>query len=171
MIDQFDRWPSGFSGNDFPIYRPRRMGFIDHWRADEWAIKAYGIRHRELVDGEPLVDDDLVASARKHVSNLLPLTREEGEFYKTGFVVLHEGEMANWLLFQWWTHRDVWCQFLSYSPIGTPLTFKQSTGPMRACVYETAIIWFEQKSWIRNVLNGNADRRAYLLDVMRDNYC
>ena len=171
MTDQFDQWPTGFSGHDFPIYQPRRMGFIDHWRVDEWAIKTYGIQHRELVDGEPIVQDDLVASARKHVSRLLPLTRKEGEFYKTGFAVLHEGEMANWLLFQWWTHHDIWCQFLSYSHMGTPLTFKRSTGPVRACVYETAIIWFEQKSWIRNVLNGDADRRAYLFDVMQDDYC
>ncbi len=171
MPDQFDEWPSAVRENDFPTYRPRRMGFVDHWRINEWAIKAYGVQHREPLGGEPLLQSDLIAAAREHVSTLLPLTKEEGEFYKTGFTILHAGVMANWLLFQWWTHGDVWCQFLSRSDIGTPLTFERSTSPVRACVYETAIIWFEQQSWIRNVLNGSADRRAYLQDAMRDEYC
>ncbi len=171
LADQFDQWPSGFSSSDFSVYRPRRMGFLDHWLDDEWAIKAYGIQVHELEDSEPVVRDDLAEAAREHVLRLLPLTREEGSFYKTGFAVLHEGDMANWLLFQWWTHQDVWCQLLSYANSDDPLTFMHSTRPVRACVYETAIIWYEQKSWIRHIMNGAPDRRAYLLDVMQDEYC
>ena len=109
------------------------MGFLDHWLDDEWAIKAYGIQSRELEKSEPVVGDDLVEAASDHVSRLLPLTREEGSFYKTGFAILHEGVMANWLLFQWWTHQDVWCQLLSYSNSDDPLAFMLSTRPVRAC--------------------------------------
>ncbi len=169
--DQLDQWPSGVSSGDFSVYRPRRMGFLGHWLDAEWAIKAYGIQHRTLKGDEPIVRGDLAQAAREHVSRMLPLTREEGAFYKTGFAVLHEGALANWLLFQWWTHQDVWCQLLSYSNSDDPLTFMHSTRPVRACVYETAVIWYEQKSWIRHVLNGSPNRRAYLEDAMRDEYC
>jgi len=93
------------------------------------------------------------------------------ECYKTGFAVLHEGALANWLLFQWWTHGDVWCQWLSYSDSSDPLSFRFSTRPVRACVYETAVIWHEQKSWIEHVLNGSPDRRAYLEDMMTAHSC
>ena len=169
--NQLDQWPSGVSSDDFPIYRPRRMGFLGHWLDGEWAIKAYGIQHRTLKGDEPIVRGDHAQAAREHVSRMLPLTREEGAFYKTGFAVLHEGVLANWLLFQWWTHQDVWCQLLSYSNSDDPLAFMHSTRPVRACVYETAVIWYEQKSWIRHILNGSPDRRAYLEDAMRDEYC
>ena len=171
LADQYDQWPSGISSGDFSVYRPRRMGFLDHWLDDDWAVKAYGIQSRELDEDEPVVRDDLVKAAHAHVSRLLPLTREEGSFYKTGFAVLHEGDMANWLLFQWWTHQDVWCQLLSYVNRDEPLAFMLSSRPVRACVYETAIIWYEQKSWIRHIMNGSPDRRAYLADVMEDDFC
>jgi hypothetical protein len=168
---ELDKWPKGISKSDFPIYQLRTMARLGIWEKEDWGIKAYGIQFRETKADEPLIARELVESAKNHVFSLLPFTREEGEFYKTGFVVLHEGEQANWLLFQWWTHNDVWCQLLSYSTESDPLNFKLSTRPVRACVYETAIIWYEQTSWIKNVLNGNADRRAYLEDMSPEEKC
>jgi hypothetical protein len=147
------------------------MAALGLWTGGEWAIKAYGIQSKPRKAGQALLASELVQAANEHVIGLLPLTREEGEFYKTGFVILHEGALANWLLFQWWTHGDVWCQLLSYSGSKDPLSFKYSTRPIRACVYETAIIWHEQKSWIAHVLNGNADRRAYLNDMLKAESC
>ncbi|WP_170378796.1 hypothetical protein [Ruegeria atlantica] len=138
---------------------------------DDWAIKAYGITTEQISGPSRLFTTAAETSAREHVFSLLHLTREEGEFYKTGFAVLHKGTLANWLLFQWWTHSDVWCQLLSYSDLSTPESFTFSTRPVRACVHETAVIWFEQKSWIKNVLSGNADRRAYLADLMPPQMC
>lgn len=169
--DHLGRWPADIGNAEFAVYQPRRLGSLGLWLDGEWAIKAYGIQHRTLAADEPLLLEELERAARDHVLGQLPLTREEGEFYKTGFAVLHEGAMANWLLFQWWTHQDVWCQLLSYAKRDTPLNFKRSSGPIRACVYETAVIWYEQKSWIRHVLNGSPDRRAYLEDAMQDEYC
>jgi len=171
LAEQFSQWPSGIVSDEFSVYRPRRMVFLGHWLEDEWAVKAYGIQSRPLDGDAPIICETLVQAAREHVARTLPLTHEEGAFYKTGFAVLHEGALANWLLFQWWTHQDVWCQLLSYSNSENPLTFKHSTRPVRACVYETAIIWYEQRSWIRHVLSGSPDRRAYLEDAMRDEYC
>lgn len=164
-------WPMDVSKEDFGVYQPRRMGFVGHWLAEDWAIKVYGIQSQKRPEASPLLDAALLDAAREHTFRLLSLTSEEGAFYKTGFAVLHEGRMANWLLFQWWTHQDVWCQLLSYSTAQAPLAFKYSTRPVRACVYETAIIWHEQKAWIRRVLNGAPDRKAYLEDVMLDEWC
>ena len=137
--EKFDRWPASINDSDFGVYHPRRMEFLDLWSEGEWAIKAYGIQSRPVDDDAAMIDKDLVQAAREHVLQSLGLTQEEGAFYKTGFAVLHEGAMANWLLFQWWTHQDVWCQLLSYSNSDDPLNFVHSTGPVRACVYETAI--------------------------------
>ncbi|MBS9717265.1 hypothetical protein ACFFUT_05535 [Pseudohalocynthiibacter aestuariivivens] len=166
-----EQWPTGIHRSDFPTYKPRAMASLDLWVDQEWAIKAYGIQQKQTAPDDPIIAPELVQAAKTHVLGLLHLTREEGSFYKTGFAVLHQGALANWLLFQWWTHEDVWCQFLSYSDTSEPLVFNFSTRPVRACVYETAIIWHEQKSWIEHVLNGNADRRAYLTDFMSSQTC
>lgn len=168
---ELDHWPAGIQTSDLPVYAPRRAAPLGLWGRDGWAIKAYGIQSTPLEEDAPLIAMDRVQAAEAHVLDLLPLTREEGEFYKTGFAVLHEGALANWLLFQWWTHGDVWCQLLSYSDSAEPLNFKHSTRPIRACVYETAILWHEQKSWIDHVLNGNADRGAYLDDLFEAGSC
>ncbi len=170
-MDNFDQWPSGINNEDFGVYRPRSMAFLGRWVEGEWAIKAYGIQSHPRDIDAPIIDEDVVQAARDHIAGTLHLTREEGAFYKTGFAILHEGALANWLLFQWWTHQDVWCQLLSYANSGDPLKFTHSARPVRACVYETAIIWYEQQSWIRHVLNGSPTRRAYLSDAMRDDSC
>ncbi|MEP3245572.1 MAG: hypothetical protein ABJN40_02115 [Sneathiella sp.] len=164
-------WPANIKKSDFPTYKPRSMRALGVWEPGGWAIKAYGIQSRENEEGRSILAPELVQAAKTQVANLLPLTREEGEFYKTGFAVLHHGVQANWLLFQWWAHDDVWCQLLSYSDVDDPLRFKFSSRPIRACVYETAILWHEQKAWINHVLNGNADRRAYLEDMMTASTC
>ena len=158
--DQLDQCLSGVSSGDFSVYRPRRMGFLGHWLDGEWAIKAYGIQHRTLKGDEPIVRGDHAQAAREHVSRMLPLTREEGAFYKTGFAVLHEGALANWLLFQWWTHQDVWCQLLSYSNSDDPLAFMHSTRPVRACVLDLV----EQP--IRGLFAVGAD----MASIMADSY-
>lgn len=160
-----DQWPNGINGSEFSTYKPRSSTPLGLWGTDGWAIKAYGIQINKS-DAS-----DLTKQAEEHVQRLQVLTQEEGSFYKTGFAVLHAGSLANWLLFQWWTHDDVWCQLLSYSNSNDPLNFKFSTRPIVACVYETAIIWHEQKSWINHVLNGSADRRAYLEDMMTAKTC
>lgn len=165
------QWPSGIRDADFGVYQARRMGHLGLWLDDGWAIKAYAIQAHSIRKGEKVIRRELVDAAREHITRMLPLTREEGEFYKTGFAILHEGLQANWLLFQWWTHQDVWCQLLSYANSNDPLSFMSSTRPVRACVYETAIIWHEQKSWARHVLNGSPSRSAYLQDAMQDEFC
>lgn len=166
--NDLNMWPEGIEASKFPTYAPRNMRALGLWQSEDWAIKTYAIQVDPKKTGSDFIAPELLDTAKAHVLNLLPLTREEGAFYKTGFAVLHEGAQANWLMFQWWTHDDVWCQILSYSDSKAPLLFKHSTRPVRACVYETAIIWHEQKSWIAHVLNGNADRRAYLGDMMTD---
>jgi len=167
----FKQWPPKVGKSDFSVYKKRRMAFLDYWTTEEWAIKAYGIQHEPVVGDGQILRPELVTAAQDHVLRMLPATLEEGQFYKTGFAVLHEGKMANWLLFQWWAHQDVWCQLLSYASRSEPLKFMTSTRPVRACVYETAIIWYEQQSWIKHALNGAPNRLAYLEDVMRDRRC
>ncbi len=166
-----DQWPEGINGSSFPTYKLRAMVPLGLWEDDGWAIKAYGIQIHKRAAGDPMFAPELERAAREHVLGLLPLTREEGAFYKTGFAVLHEGAQANWLLFQWWAHDDVWCQFLSYSSATDPFNFKFSSRPIVACVYETAIIWHEQKAWIENVLSGRVDRRAYLENMSTARTC
>ena len=164
-------WPHGVKMSEFVPYEPRALGSLGLWRDGDWAIKAYGIQLNPVAEGAPLIAPALVEAAREHVIGLLGQTEAEGAFYKTGFAVLHQGAMANWLLFQWWTHTDVWCQILSYSDAAEPEAFGVTQRPIRACVYETAVIWHEQLAWIRNVLNGAPDRGAYLADVLQSETC
>ncbi len=164
-------WPKDVQIESFTAYEPRALASLGLWCSDEWAVKAYGIQLKSVPAGAPLIEPEIVDAARRHVVGLLPQTEVEGAFYKTGFAILHQGAMANWLLFQWWTHTDVWCQFLSYSDVNDPEAFGVTQRPIRACVYETAVIWHEQLAWIRHVLNGSPDRQAYLSDVKRSATC
>ncbi len=132
------------------------------WTKGPWALKAYGIHHREPNDNEPLMDGQVLEAARGQVDLLVSKADNEGNHYHTGFAVLHQGLEGNWLLLQLWAHNDICCQILMHATAKTPTKFELVTRPFMACVWELVVIEFERQAWIDAVLAGAADRQSYL---------
>jgi len=148
--------------NLLPQYRPRTYRFLGIWEEDAWSLKVYGIHHIFATLDRPLIDPEVLDAARQQVRRLLPEAEREGDHYGLGFVILHQGKVANWLLMQWWAHEVICCQMLSRSLPKAPTIFDRVTTPVMACVWELVVIDFERSAWAANALGGDFSRDRYL---------
>ncbi|MFC7342917.1 hypothetical protein [Saccharopolyspora griseoalba] len=78
----------------------------------------------------------------------------------SGFVVVHRGEEAVWLLVHWW-EDDILCQRLFRDGPGGE--FVPAEPQLFACVWELHVIDHERRSWALRVL-GEDDVDGYLGD-------
>lgn len=153
---------SGQETNEFSPYRARSYGFLGIWREREWSLKAYRIHHDAGRATRRVLDTNLVDAARRHVRGLLLDADREGHHHHNGFVIIHQGLLANWLLTHWWAHEDICCQILSRSDLDAPERFEVVTRPLMACVWELVVIDFERRTWVDAVLGRNGGRERYL---------
>jgi hypothetical protein len=77
-------------------------------------------------------------------------------------VVLHQGETANWLLFDWWIEGGIACQILCRSTLDQPTPFERVSQPYLACVWETVAIAHERDAWVATMMCDRPDPEAYL---------
>lgn len=148
-------------------YAPRRFGSLGEWRIGRFRLKAYGINVR-TDPGLPLVAEPIVEAARKHVGRRLAVAERESGHYGLGYVILHEGADAVWLLIDWWIEAEVACHLLSSARKEAPTAFSPVTRPLLACVWEMAPIAHERDAWIRHMLKAGPDPAGYLADRLPD---
>ncbi|WP_246302358.1 hypothetical protein [Achromobacter anxifer] len=146
-------------------YAPRRMAFIDHWREDGLAIKAYAIQ-RNPDPAVALLSDEVVAAARRTAMTGLQDSARDPRATGLGFCIVHVGEEAVWLLVDWWISGGILCQRMYSAPLGQPEQFQPVQGPFIACVWELEVTAHERRAWMRHVLREDPDTAAYLADVM-----
>ncbi|MFD2238858.1 hypothetical protein [Aureimonas populi] len=84
-----------------------------------------------------------------------------------GFVILHRGEEAVWLLLHWWLPGGMLAERLWSASLGEPGAFQPVDRPSMACVWELVPIAFERDAYVRTMMNGGRDR-DYLACVMPD---
>jgi hypothetical protein len=146
----------------FPKYQQRLFSPLGLWKSSGWNIKAYGIHQDTSRSEADLLDPGVEAAARDHVLARLGEADEEGNHHHCGFAIIHQGLLANWLLFNWWVHGVICCEGLSRSPVDNPTRFEAHTGPMVACIWEMVVIEHEKRSWIDHVLKDGGHLEAYL---------
>ncbi|BAO94157.1 hypothetical protein [Caballeronia insecticola] len=132
-------------------YDVRPIRFIELESAHGWTFKFYGINAR-YVEGEPIVDAGLLNAAKKLVWDQVannPLLSKNS--HRTGFAVLHQGRLGNWLLLDWWSHDVLWKQILFRSESITNPEFTKDPNAVVACTWEIPLIAFEREHWVRNV--------------------
>ncbi|WP_242184579.1 hypothetical protein [Saccharopolyspora soli] len=138
----------------FVTFTLRRTDFHGLVVAGEWRLKLYAIS----ADGQGVPEqlrDGAVETARSH------LPAGSG----CGFLIVHRGEDATWLLVHWW-QGDILCQHLLRAG-GTAGGFEPAEDHLFACVWELHVIDHERRSWAINGLDGSPEGlRRYLGDAM-----
>lgn len=126
-----------------------------------WKLKVYGI----CADGCEL-NSGIIEGAMRHA--LTHVCWPAG-LTGYGFVTLHYGEEAVWLLVDLWVN-EILRHFVYQASLSHPEQF--TSGPNDgtvACVWELAVVTHERKAWIEHVLSRplNPAYDTYLLDTIR----
>jgi hypothetical protein len=131
----------------------RRTDFHGVVRLAGWRLKLYTISAAGRDVSEALLD-----RARETASAALP--GGDG----CGFLIVHSGEDAIWLLVHWW-QGDILCQRLLRATDDT--RFAVAEPHLFACVWELHVIDHERRSWASNGLGARSDGvRSYLGDAI-----
>lgn len=146
-------------------YAPRRMAFIEQWREDGLAIKAYAIQRNPDPAVAPL-SAEVAAAARKTAMAALRDAARDPRATGLGFCIVHVGEEAVWLLADWWISGGILCQQMYSAPLDQPEQFQPVQGPFIACVWELEVTAHERGAWMRHALRETPDIDAYMADVL-----
>lgn len=143
------------------VYRPRRFAGLDLWTFGAKRFKTIGISCN--VNRAPFAaSPGTVAASRTFVEGLLPDMDLLGGHFDLGYIILHEGEAANWLLFDWWIEGGIACQILCRSDLERPTDFERVSRPFMACVWESIAIAHERETWVSMMMTQIPDPEAYL---------
>lgn len=143
-------------------YTPRHVVAIDPMQQGDWTLKVYWISVEQAE-----ADDSLVEPAVATAFDAL----EGAPGYGAGFLLVHRGEMATWVILWWWTEVDIlrrriW-QFTEDGFV------EVSDQHYVACVWELSIVDWERKAWINHVLRHPKRPRpqGYLTSRYPSSHC
>ncbi|GAA1205404.1 hypothetical protein [Prauserella alba] len=134
-----------------PSFALRRTDFHGLRDVSGLRLKLYAIS----ADGEP-TGEELLESAVDTAGTILPTAAGD-----CGFVIVHRGEDAVWLLVHWWD-GDILCQRLLRDGESG---FVPAEPQLFACVWELHVIDHERRCWAAYVL-GAGDVDGYLGDTL-----
>jgi hypothetical protein len=140
-------------------YKPRHVRFVRREAVDGWQLKLYGIA---LNGKEP--DADFVEATRDLAASVLPQPPETDDRYGVGFATAHDATSLYIALIYWWQSENELHQRIFVSPKAEPISFRQVENQPAGCVWELAIVDFERRAWIEDVLAtpGEPDVERYL---------
>jgi hypothetical protein len=140
-------------------YEPRHVRFIRREDVDDWRLKLYGIA---LLGKDP--DPEFVEATRDLAASVLPQPPGTNDRYGIGFVTAHDATSLYIALIYWWQSENELHQRIYVSPKDEPIAFTQVEDQPAGCVWELAIVDFERRAWLEDVLahpNG-PDLERYL---------
>ena len=140
-------------------YRPRHVRFVRRDDLDGWQLKLYGIA---LNGKEP--DPAFVEATRDLAASVLPQPPEADDRYAVAFATAHDATSLYITLIYWWQSENELHQRIYVSPKEDPISFTQVENQPAGCVWELAIVDFERRAWIEDVLAnpGGPDLERYL---------
>ncbi len=147
------------------IYQPRNFRHHGLWTVGDLRLKVYEIHP----DGQASIAPALMHSAQQFIGAHIPAARaDEGEDHALGYVVVHAGKMANWLLVHWWAYGDiVLASLASAAPDSTFFTSRDERR-FHACVWEQTVISHERDAWVRTLMSPRGKIEDYLEDTLQD---
>ena len=145
-------------------YRDRQTWPVGVREIGGWNLKVYGIC-AERLSLTPSTIDAALAYASHHV----PWPEAEAKF---GFVIVHAGDEAVWMLVDLWVD-DILYHYLHSAAKENATAFAAgpSNGTM-ACVWELKVMAHERSAWIQHVLSrpSNPDYSGYLRNTIEVAY-
>ncbi|MGH3036649.1 MAG: isochorismatase [Gaiellaceae bacterium] len=128
-------------------YERRHIRFIRHEDVDGWRLKLYGIA---LNGREP--DPEFVEATRDLAASVLPRPAAGDDHYGVGFATAHDATSLYIALIYWWQSENELHQRIYVSPKDDPIAFTQVENQPTGCVWELAIVDFERRAWVEDVL-------------------
>ena len=128
----------------FTTFQPRKTIFKKVIQQQGWRIKLYTINEKEEFD-TVILEKILIQ---------LPTPALTQNRYGVGFLIIHQGVVANWLLLNWWGYEDIIHQKLFNSPVDDfPNIQEVADKTIMACIHELAIYHFEVEAWKKWILS------------------
>jgi hypothetical protein len=128
-------------------YKPRHVRFIRREDVEGWQLKLYGIA---LNGREP--DPRFVEATHTLAASVLPQPPVADDRYGVGFATAHDATSLYIALVYWWQSENELHQRIYVSPKGGPIVFEQVENQPTGCVWELAVVDFERRAWIEDVL-------------------
>lgn len=128
-------------------YKPRHVRFVRREDIADWRLKLYGI----AVNGEN-PRPEFMAAARDLAASVLPQPPVGDDRYGVGFVTAHDARRLGIALVYWWQSENELHQRIYVSPKDDPTAFTQVENQPAGCVWELAVVDFERRAWIEDVL-------------------
>ncbi len=160
-------WPRSAQGGTLqPLkltepYQSRQVSSLGVLEVDEWRFKLYGIH----APGRSAPDDGWKLTVQELAQTRLEDTGGHPERYGVGFIIIHHGREANFVLIDWWVGENMLENHVHVFPPGDSGTYEHmvNTG-LAACVWELSVMSFEREAWIETVLANpqNPNLKAYL---------
>jgi hypothetical protein len=141
-------------------YQQRPIRFIERWAPGaDWALKVYGINaDPRCSKPASVVSPDFLKEAKNVARDLLKKPDFSGEVvHRAGYMILHQGLLGNWLLFDWWSHEVLWNQLLFRSETAVSPHFVPVTSGVVGCTWEVCVMASERDAWVRQVLQASPE--------------
>lgn len=144
-------------------YEPRAVRSAGVQASGGWRLKRY-----EIVLGDEPLDREVFAGADDLVFGTLPVPGETARRPGVGFVILHQGRGASYVVLGWWDNENelplrVWVR--DEGGAG----WREAAGHESVCVWDLRVLHHERESYVRHVLGAaSPDVEAYAADVMDD---
>lgn len=140
-------------------YIDRRTWLMQSIFVNDWKFKLYGMSG----DGRD-IEAETVSAAIGYIRGHVPLPTRPGY----GFVILHRGQEAMWLLVDWW-QEDILHHQLYAAPLQNQNAFEPAAdSTAMACVWEMLVMQHERSAWVKHVMKDPEcpDYLAWESDVL-----
>lgn len=148
-------------------YAPRHIAPLPLWQVAQFRLKPYMIR-AEGRACDPATLTTTLTAAQDHIATMLAaaaLAPHDG----LGFVTVHLGKDADWLLCDCWVNGDALAHMLARAEKGAA-AFAPPAAPLMACVWEMAVMIHERAAWISTMMTQTPDPAAYLRQTLAEGW-
>jgi len=132
------------------LYRTRPIRFLELWEEGGWGVKIYGI---SSLAERPQAR--LLTVAKEIAKGTLPSPALNAAHYGAAFVTIHEAEMFNQIIVDWWERVNELRHRVFKAQPAQPFSFEEITASGEAfCIWELRVISFEREAWLNLVLKN-----------------
>lgn len=139
---------------DRPVYALRSIRFLELWECRGWPVKIYGIGLERPPQGAGIVAPIFVDAAKEALDCALATgAPDPGASPRAGFAILHEGQLARWLILDLWHNWVLLHHVLHRADRNQiPVRFQPVSDGLCACTWELRVIGYERDAWLNTML-------------------
>jgi hypothetical protein len=145
-------------------YRDRETSFLGIWKNGEWRFKLYAITHPQ----NTIADDKTLGLAKEFARDSLRRHAEFSPAYGLGYIILHRGMDANFIVINWWAGENMLSSHPFLAPLEKPYDYKEITATgLNVCVWDVLVHFHERNAWVEHILSPSSPNpEGYMQSVM-----